>query len=1401
MAAAGGNAVAEALTHLRHDLQQALTKASTGLAALATTTTTTATNAAAISKSHSLSFLTRHRPEDHSSGGLPPTPPGVCTPPEGRVGEVESFIPHQGVSSPDYFPSKNEQGNSSVLSSLFPPLYPSTASSKQKGQNTSFAEDLSSRSTELPPLSELERQPAETVDCRIEKSHTLSVQTSGLSSHNGEGEEQAREPRAEKSNEELKGGASGAKSVFSLSPTTGAVDPTYVREGGGGGKNIDEEAEERSLAKSGEEKKIPEKDRRRYFFHSPDNRVLQRGGEKSFYHSQRDQGLHYLPKTSSSFSSYSLDTHAKNPPLSSSFLPSPSPSSRVSKKEKLSSSQEALSTSQRDLSLTRKRIGTSTGCCSLVSSPCSPALRLASFSSSPSLASSTGEKHQGRTSQKDEDLFKREKEKKEEENRTLNKYIWGRASTSRLDEAENAWFIVDLLRGNSESGGSLEKAMDDLPGKPSFSSSPPLLSSSSVSPNIPLSPSSSAYIKTQGGLLLDKVKKGETTYTLPLASERRRREEEVEGQGRIEEEEEETLHFSSSYQDFLSFEKMKRQKEEDKKLPDVLPRPGDPNIVRGRERGSRGDEEQDVAREGRSKEEEQPTEGKEGREMNDLLSKVDVLCSGLREDGNVYMRKELTLEHRRAEESIQLEVNEAEKREERSLDQQRDQPGDPHNGARREQGEGEEREEEEERASSSSEFIDLSSSLPPSLIASTVMSECLADSLSSLESRVSTTRGGEEEEDLSSSLSYGKELRKEEEGDSNAISSASVLLPQGRHESGWKMDGKAFFGGEDSNRLIEEEKEGIVGGRESSAKRCDEENALGGKRTGEEEGEKKENLASSVVLSQARHGHSKSEETSFIQEHVSSDSEDNDKSSSSASPLSPAGPFSSEGEKSFLSSSSLVGLSSSSCVPLCSVDEVERKQRSFTRPPQHASISSSSSSLHTPLLETPPPSCTSLTSPILPEVLESGGHAPPGDMNSLSQPSNSYRNSRSSRSILPVSFFPALTSLTFSPSFLFKKKSSVDLDEDLEVSSHSRSLTEGEGRRGGRTDRREDERPGDALAVPSNAYRGVREGNSRRIRRGGGGGERRHHMRKTEGSTSFAMMDFVRNSIALYGQSALEGVVFLVPAEDAEELVVALEESIPYSWRDVEHAALEALKPLTAVVVGRLVLVELPAMVAEVFSIGASTESAAAAATTATTIEASGVLSTALSLAPWLIVLGGCVYAIVRSAKALQASRRSHLFIETIESLPNEERRERDWNISQGRRGGEGEGRRRGRSPSNEGRREEEQEERRAISRYDSGDFKTAVEERRTRDERRRRGRDRREVSLERIDVDGYRRIPADLLVENEEEEARRCKKENLEGTAWREDHSFLTGNEGELCSIQWRGGGGDPILLPPLEV
>lgn len=239
-------------------------------------------------------------------------------------------------------------------------------------------------------------------------------------------------------------------------------------------------------------------------------------------------------------------------------------------------------------------------------------------------------------------------------------------------------------------------------------------------------------------------------------------------------------------------------------------------------------------------------------------------------------------------------------------------------------------------------------------------------------------------------------------------------------------------------------------------------------------------------------------------------------------------------------------------------------------------------------------------------------------------------------------------------------------------------------------------------------------------------------------------------------------------------------------------------------------------MVAEVLSLGASTESAAAAAaaTTTATIEASGVLSTALSLAPWLIVLGGCVYAIVRSAKALQASRRSHLLIETLESLPNERREREDWNLSQGRNR-RGEGDRRRRSASNEGRRRREEEERRAVggSRYDREDPEATPEERRTRDERsRRRGRgggrrDRRDFSLDGLyaESDGYRRIPEDLILENEEEQEKTglCQREDLEGTAWREDHTFLTvNNEAELCSIQWRGGGGgDLLLLPPLEV
>lgn len=159
-------------------------------------------------------------------------------------------------------------------------------------------------------------------------------------------------------------------------------------------------------------------------------------------------------------------------------------------------------------------------------------------------------------------------------------------------------------------------------------------------------------------------------------------------------------------------------------------------------------------------------------------------------------------------------------------------------------------------------------------------------------------------------------------------------------------------------------------------------------------------------------------------------------------------------------------------------------------------------------------------------------------------------------------------------------------------------------------------------------------------------GRRRHRMQKAEGTTSFAsleaMVEFVRNSTSLYGTTALEGVTFHVPAEDAESLVSALEETLPYSWRDLRSAAVEALKPLTALVVGRFVLLQLPSLLLELAG-GAAAENTAAAAAAAAA-EASG-LSAVLAIAPWLIVFGGCVYAIVRGAHALQASRRAQFLI------------------------------------------------------------------------------------------------------------------------------------------------------------
>lgn len=278
---------------------------------------------------------------------------------------------------------------------------------------------------------------------------------------------------------------------------------------------------------------------------------------------------------------------------------------------------------------------------------------------------------------------------------------------------------------------------------------------------------------------------------------------------------------------------------------------------------------------------------------------------------------------------------------------------------------------------------------------------------------------------------------------------------------------------------------------------------------------------------------------------------------------------------------------------------------------------------------------------------------------------------------------------------------------------------------------------------------------------------------------------------------------------------------------------MSALKPLTAVVVGRLVLVELPSMIAEVFSIGASTEAAAAAAgtTTAAGIEAGGVLSAALSIAPWLIVLGGCVYAIVRSARALQSSRRSHVLVETIESLPAERRRV----LGSERSGGGGfstEAEVDARSATRRGAGYEDGgiREGRGMRRIDEIKIERSADggERKTFEDVGCGGlrpgvkfilrEDGKEVSSDKIyfDTDGcYHRIPEDLVEDarvcgsssssvgtSDERDARR--KPQAEGGArpvWRQDNPFLTVQEGEVCSIQWRGGGGDTLFLPPLEV
>ncbi|CBZ53541.1 hypothetical protein NCLIV_033280 [Neospora caninum Liverpool] len=157
---------------------------------------------------------------------------------------------------------------------------------------------------------------------------------------------------------------------------------------------------------------------------------------------------------------------------------------------------------------------------------------------------------------------------------------------------------------------------------------------------------------------------------------------------------------------------------------------------------------------------------------------------------------------------------------------------------------------------------------------------------------------------------------------------------------------------------------------------------------------------------------------------------------------------------------------------------------------------------------------------------------------------------------------------------------------------------------------------------------------------------------------------------------ALEGVTFHVPAEDAEDFLAVLEESLPYSWHDIESAVVEGeccvrkkgegrkttLKPLTALVVGRLVFVQLPSFLFEFLATTESAAAAAAATAEAVGVSAAGLLPSLCSFASCLIIFGGCVYALVRGAKALHMSRRAQLLtsMKTEEAAERGERRKHD---------------------------------------------------------------------------------------------------------------------------------------------
>ncbi|KAL8445026.1 hypothetical protein Emed_005911 [Eimeria media] len=170
------------------------------------------------------------------------------------------------------------------------------------------------------------------------------------------------------------------------------------------------------------------------------------------------------------------------------------------------------------------------------------------------------------------------------------------------------------------------------------------------------------------------------------------------------------------------------------------------------------------------------------------------------------------------------------------------------------------------------------------------------------------------------------------------------------------------------------------------------------------------------------------------------------------------------------------------------------------------------------------------------------------------------------------------------------------------------------------------------------------------------------------------LLSFLRQTVRVFGTTGLHAASFVVPVADSEQFLEELQTMAPYTLKDFANVASTVAPPLALSVVARFLVVQvtealmswgLAAEGAAAAAAGGEAVAGAAAAAAAAGAAAAGEAAAAASsvatvctsvaaAAPWVVLAGGLVYAVVLGTKELMDIRSRVVVVSAKEGQDGE---------------------------------------------------------------------------------------------------------------------------------------------------